>query len=65
GACYTPECGNGTCEAGETVSCPQDCQECIEEAELLGYISRWKRGEMTMLALMQKMRQWKAGTGCT
>jgi hypothetical protein len=28
------------------------------------HISQWKRGEISMLALMQKMKLWKAGTGC-
>ncbi len=58
------ECGNTICEAGETVSCPQDCQECIDTPKLIGYISQWKRGEISMLTLMQKMKQYKAGTGC-
>jgi hypothetical protein len=59
-------CGNRQCDAGETVeTCPTDCtQQCIREPELLGFIGQWKRGEITMLVLMQKMRQWKAGTGC-
>ncbi|MDP2973917.1 MAG: hypothetical protein Q8N60_02605, partial [Candidatus Diapherotrites archaeon] len=60
-------CGNGQCETelGETFeSCPADCQECIREPQLLGFIGQWKRGEISMLSLMQKMRQWKAGTGC-
>ncbi len=59
-------CGNGTCDAGETIeTCPTDCtQQCIREPELLGFIGQWKKGEITMLTLMQKMRQWKAGTGC-
>ncbi len=57
-------CGNGTCEAGETASCPQDCQECVDNEKLLGYISQWKRGEITMLTLMQKIRQRNTGEGC-
>jgi hypothetical protein len=61
------KCGNRTCDAGETFeTCPRDCpQECVDNEKLVGYyIPQWKRGEITMLTLMQKMRQWKAGTGC-
>ncbi|MDP2973916.1 MAG: hypothetical protein Q8N60_02600 [Candidatus Diapherotrites archaeon] len=65
------KCGNGTCqpELGETTeSCQADCgppQECVDNEKLVGdYIPKWKRGEISMLSLMQKMRQWKAGTGC-
>ncbi len=61
------ECGNGQCDSGETFeTCPADCtQECIDTPKLMNqYIPQWKKGERTMLSLMQKMRQWKAGTGC-
>jgi hypothetical protein len=58
-------CGNGACEAGETASCPQDCQECVDNEKLVGYyIPQWKRGEISMLALMQKIRQRNTGEGC-
>jgi hypothetical protein len=60
-------CGNSECETelGETIeTCPQDCPECVDNEKLLGYISQWKRGEITMLTLMQKLKQYKAGTGC-
>ncbi len=75
-----PQCGNGTADTGENCSsCPADVQcetgqeciegtctatECIREPELLGYISQWKRGEISMLTLMQKMKLWSTGTGC-
>jgi hypothetical protein len=59
------KCGNGTCDADETVSCPQDCpQECVDNEKLIGFIGQWKRGEMSMLALMQKIRQRNTGEGC-
>ncbi|MDP2974165.1 MAG: hypothetical protein Q8N60_03880, partial [Candidatus Diapherotrites archaeon] len=58
-------CGNGICEAelGETFeNCPQDCpppEECVDTDTLMNqYIPRWKRGEISMLTLMQKMRLW-------
>jgi hypothetical protein len=58
-------CGNGTCEAGETASCPQDCQECVDTPTLMNqYIPQWKRGEISMLTLMQKIRQRNTGEGC-
>jgi hypothetical protein len=59
------KCGNGICEVGETASCPQDCQECVDNEKLAGYyIPKWKRGEISMLTLMQKLKQWSAGIGC-
>jgi hypothetical protein len=61
-------CGNNVCDTdiGETfATCSADCpQECVDMPKLTGYISQWKRGEISMLTLMQKMKQWKAGTGC-
>ncbi len=58
-------CGNGTCDSGETVSCPQDCQECVDTPTLMNqYIPQWKRGEISMLTLMQKIRQRNTGEGC-
>jgi hypothetical protein len=62
-------CGNGECEAalGETTgTCPADCPpECVDTFTLMNqYIPQWKRGEITMLTLMQKMKLWDAGTGC-
>ncbi|MDP2974058.1 MAG: hypothetical protein Q8N60_03330, partial [Candidatus Diapherotrites archaeon] len=38
--------------------------ECIDSTKLVDYISQWKQGNITLAALMQKMKQWKAGTGC-
>ncbi|MDP2974405.1 MAG: hypothetical protein Q8N60_05110, partial [Candidatus Diapherotrites archaeon] len=64
------KCGNGTCEAGldETfATCPADCTqppECVDNEKLAGYISQWKRGEISMLILMQKIRQRNTGEGC-
>ncbi|MDP2974150.1 MAG: hypothetical protein Q8N60_03805, partial [Candidatus Diapherotrites archaeon] len=64
-------CGNGECETelGETIeSCPADCTqppECVDTPTLMNqYIPQWKRGEISMLALMQKIRQRNVGTGC-
>jgi hypothetical protein len=62
-------CGDGSCNSdkGETnATCPADCtQECVDTDTLMTqYIPQWKRGEISMLALMQKMKLWKAGTGC-
>ncbi|MDP2974306.1 MAG: hypothetical protein Q8N60_04600 [Candidatus Diapherotrites archaeon] len=64
--CQTNCNNNGTCETGETFeNCPQDCPpECIREPQLLGFIGQWKRGEMSMLVLMQKIRQRNTGEGC-
>jgi hypothetical protein len=60
-------CGNNICDTdiGETfATCAADCaQVCIDKPMLLGFIGQWKRGEITMLALMQKMRQWNR-IGC-
>jgi hypothetical protein len=39
-------------------------EECINPTKMGAYISQWKRGEISMLALMQKLKRWKAGTGC-
>lgn len=61
-------CGNGRCDTAEgenNQNCPLDCsQECITPTRMGEYISWWKRGEISMLTLMQKMKQFKAGTGC-
>ncbi len=64
---------NGTCEPelGESAeTCAADCTntaitECVDNEKLLGYISQWKRGEISMLALMQKIRQRNTGDGCS
>ncbi len=60
------KCGNTLCDAGETFeTCPEDCQECVDNEKLVGdYIPKWKRGEITMLVLMQKIAARNAGTGC-
>ncbi|MDP2974331.1 MAG: hypothetical protein Q8N60_04730, partial [Candidatus Diapherotrites archaeon] len=62
------QCGNSECETelGETFAiCPQDCQECVDTPTLMNqYIPQWKSGEISMLTLMQKIRQRNAGTGC-
>ncbi len=40
-------------------------QKCVDTDTLMNqYIPQWKRGEISMLALMQKMRQWKTGPDC-
>ena len=73
-------CGNGTADTGENCSnCPADVQcetgqECIEgTCTAIGcisnskrdeYIYQWKRGDISMLTLMQRMKQWRTGTGC-
>ncbi len=60
---------------GGTLGCTAQCTldksgcaqtpECVDTPTLMNqYIPQWKRGEISMLALMQKMKQWKAGTGC-
>jgi hypothetical protein len=62
----TMQCGNTICETGETFeTCPEDCQECVDNEKLVGdYIPKWKRGEISMLVLMQKIVARNAGTGC-
>ena len=40
-------------------------QECVDTTTLIDYISQWKQGSLGMLALMEKIGQWKAGTGCS
>jgi hypothetical protein len=59
-------CGNQQCDASETFeTCQADCpQECIDTTKLMSFIGQWKRGEISMLTLMQKIRQRNAGTGC-
>jgi hypothetical protein len=61
----TKYCGNGTCDVNEDyANCPQDCQECVDTPTLMNqYIPQWKKGEISMLALMQKMRLWNRA-GC-
>ncbi|MDP2974499.1 MAG: hypothetical protein Q8N60_05600, partial [Candidatus Diapherotrites archaeon] len=63
-------CGNTKCDAGETfATCPADCapaQECVDTDTLMGqYIPQWKRGAISMLTLMQKIRQRNTGEGCS
>ncbi len=38
--------------------------ECVDLTALTNYISQWKQGSLSMLSLLQKIEQWKAGTGC-
>ena len=66
GISCTAECGNIQCDAGETFeTCPTDCQECVDNEKLVGdYIPKWKRGEISMLTLMQKIKQRNTGQGC-
>jgi hypothetical protein len=67
GTCQTNCNNNQVCEPdlGETfATCPQDCPECINPTKMGAYISQWKKGEISMLTLMQKLKQWSAGTGC-
>ncbi len=60
--------------AGGTLGCTAQCtldksgctqtQECVDTPTLINeYIPQWKRGERTMLALMQKMKLWNRA-GC-
>ena len=62
------KCGNGTCETelSETfATCPADCPpECVDTPTLMNqYIPQWKSGAITMLTLMQRMKQWNR-VGC-
>ncbi len=65
--CQTAECTVASdCPAGQTCqngTCITQ-QDCVDTTTLLSFIEQWKQGQMTMQALMQKMKQWKAGTGC-
>ncbi len=61
----TTECTTDSdCPTGQTCQNSVCTAECIDEVKLSSNISEWKQGRMTMQALMQKMKQWKAGTGC-
>ena len=45
--------------------CPgEPPQECVDLTALTNYISEWKQGSLAMFDLIQKIEQWKAGTGC-
>ncbi len=61
-------CGNGRCDTAEeenNQNCPADCpQGCITPTKMGEYIDQWKRGEISMLTLMQKLKQYKTGAGC-
>ncbi len=63
--CQTAECTvDSDCPTGQTCQNSACAAECIDNTKLTGFIGQWKQGNITMLALMQKMKQWKAGTGC-
>ncbi|MDP2974105.1 MAG: LamG domain-containing protein, partial [Candidatus Diapherotrites archaeon] len=50
---------------GKTDAADEGCiAECIDSTKLVDFIAQWKQGNITLAALMQKMKQWKAGTGC-
>jgi len=46
-------------------NCPEEhILECIDTTALIGHILEWKQGSLAMADIMQKLEQWKAGTGC-
>jgi hypothetical protein len=70
----TESIANNNCSDGKDNDCDtktdtadEGCKttECIDNTKLTDYISQWKQGSITLLALMQKMKQWKTGAGCT
>jgi hypothetical protein len=38
--------------------------ECVDGTALANYLAQWKAGDISIPMLMQKIAQWKAGTGC-
>ncbi len=58
-------CEGTNCSYTEQADDPR-CQavECVDLTALTDHISQWKQGNLTMLALMEKIQLWKAETGC-
>ena len=55
------------CEAGQTcqnATCVTTQPECVNLTKLMNYIGQWKRAEISMATLMEKIRRWKTGEGC-
>jgi len=68
GSCSLPVCTSASgCNTGQLCVNPSTCSAVCQNAQyidtpiLMSHIAEWKRGELSMLVLMQKMKQWKAG----
>jgi len=60
------------CQADAGCSAGQQCRngacvrptECVRMQDLMNYISQWRRGQINMAALMEKIRKWKTAELC-
>jgi len=41
-----------------------EADTCIDTADLLGYISQWRQGSISMPTMMETLGKWKSGEGC-